>query len=136
MCNNDLALPVPVVNCTADLTTTIQGGYYTIVISDDLLRPDWLRPNTNWLPWGDEQYPKIVFFRNMLPATKFPYAIQNAIAAGCTFNFDFPTLPDRSDVDSAGRCAQRVMDDYYPVAAWCDKSTFIAGGWQACVKHH
>lgn len=136
LCNNDLALPVPVVGCTADLTTNLQRGYYTIVISDDLVRPDWLTPNITWIPWGDEQYPKLVFFRNMLPAATFPYAIQNAIAAGCTFNFDFPTLPDRADVDSAGQCAQQVMGDYYPVAAWCDKSMFIAGGWQACLKHH
>lgn len=37
LCNNNLALPIPVVNCTADLTTDLQGGDYTIVISDDLL---------------------------------------------------------------------------------------------------
>lgn len=134
LCNNDLAIPVPVVGCIADLTTEVEGDYYTLVISDDLLRPDWLKPDTNWLPWGDEQYPKLIFFRNMLPASNFPYSIQKAIDPGrCTFDFDFPTLPERDPVDTAGQCAQRVMGDYYPVAAWCDKSTFIAGGFRACL---
>jgi hypothetical protein len=35
-----------------------------------------------WLRYGDEQYPKIVVFRNMLSATDFLDAIQNAWAAG------------------------------------------------------
>jgi hypothetical protein len=136
LCINDFALPVPVVNCTADLTTDLQGGDYTIVISDDQLRPDWLRHNINWLPWGDAQYLKIVFSRNMLPAPNFPFTIQNAIARGCTFPFDLPYIPQRDLIDTAGECAQQVMGDYYPVAVWCDKSTFIAGGWQACIKGH
>jgi hypothetical protein len=133
-CHNDFALPFSAVNCTADLTTDVKGGSYAIVISDDLLRPGWLRRNINWLPWGDEQYPKLVLFRNMLPATGFPYSIQNAVAAGCTFDFMLPHIPDRAAVDKAGQCAQHVMGDYYPVAAWCDKSTFVRGGWRACLK--
>ncbi len=134
ICNNDLAIPVPVVGCIADLTTELEDDYYTLVISDDLLRPDWLKPDTNWLPWGDEQYPKLIFFRNMLPASNFPYSIQKAIDPGrCTFDFNFPTLPERDPVDTAGQCAQQVMGDYYPVAVWCDKSTFIAGGFRACL---
>lgn len=136
VCNNDFALPIPVVNCTADLTTNLEGRFYTIVISDDLLRPRWLRHDINWLPWGDEQYPKLVFSRNMLPAPNFPFAIQNAIAAGCTFDFTMPFIPDRSAVDNAGQCAQQVMGDYYPKAVWCNKSTFVRGGWQACIKKH
>jgi hypothetical protein len=40
---------------------------------------------------------------------------------GCTFEFNLPYLPDRKDVDRMGHCAARVMGDYYPVAAWCDK---------------
>lgn len=134
VCVTNLALPVSAVGCTADPTASLQGGDYTIVISNDLQRPDWLRPNVNWIPWGDEGYPKVVFFRNMLPATNFPYAIQDAIAAGCTFDFDFPTLPARGVVDTAAKCAQGVMGDYYPVAAWCDRSTFVHGGWRACIK--
>ncbi len=134
LCINDLALPVPVVNCTADLTTDLRGRDYTIVISDDQLRPDWLRPNINWLAWGDEQYLKIVFSRNMLPAPKFHFAIQNAIDALRTFEFVLPNIPARDKIDTAEQCAQQVMRDYYPVADWCDKSTFVHGGWQACVK--
>lgn len=134
LCNNDLALPVPVVNCIADLTTDRQNGYYTIVISDDLLRPEWLMPNIDWLPWGDTQYPKLVVLRNMLPATNFKFSIQKAIERGCTFPFMLPNIPDRKLVDEQGPCTQDVMGEYYPVAAWCDKSTFVHGGWQACLK--
>ena len=68
------------------------------------------------------------------PAANFSYSVQNAIAAGCTFNFNFPQIPDRADVDTAGQCAPRVMGDYYPVALWCDKSMFIAGGFRACLE--
>jgi hypothetical protein len=135
LCNNNFALPFSVVDCATDLTTRLQDGYYTIAISDDRQRPDWLRPNINWLPWGDEQYPKIVAYRNMLPAADFPHAIQKAWAH-CAFSFTFPNVPDRSILDKKGPCSQQEMGDYYPVAVWCDKSTFIHGGWQACIKKH
>ncbi len=79
-------------------------------------------------------YLKIVFARNMLPAPKFHFAIQNAIDHGCTFPFVLPNIPDRGLIDTAGQCAQQWMGDYYPVAVWCDKSTFVHGGWQACMK--
>lgn len=134
LCEQELALPLPVVACATDLTTRLEGGYYTIVISDDRQRPDWLRPNVNWLPYGDEQYPKFVVIRHMLPAADFPYSIQNAWAAGCTFEFSFPNLPNRSAIDEKGPCSKGVMGDYYPDAVWCDKSTFVHGGWQACMK--
>jgi hypothetical protein len=137
LCNNNFALPLALVNCTSDLTTELEGGYYTVVISDDLLRPDWLQPNINWLPYGDEQYPKLFMLRNMLPSPNFPYSVQYAHdVAGCSFDFNLPYIPARNDVDAAGQCAQTVMKDYYPVAAWCDKSTFQSGGWQACIKEH
>lgn len=136
VCEQDLALPLSLVDCATDLNTDLEEEYYTIVISDDRVRPKWLqqRPNVNWLPYGDEQYPKFVVFRNMLPAPNFPYSIQKAIdPGGCTFNFDFPNLPDRSAIDEEGPCAQGMMGEYYPVAVWCDKSTFIAGGFRACL---
>jgi hypothetical protein len=131
-CIANFASPFSVVDCATDLTTVLEGGYYTIVISDDRQRPDWLRPNINWLPWGDEQYPKLMAFRNMVPATDFPYAVQTAWEH-CGFPFSFDSLPDRSVLDDYGPCAQQWMGDYYPVAVWCDKSTFIAGGFQACL---
>jgi hypothetical protein len=137
VCEADFALPVMTVSCTADLTTELQGGDYTIVISNDLLRPDWLKPHINWLPWGDEKYLKILFFRNMLPAPNFRFAIQNAIEKGkCTFDIVLPNIPKSDDLEPAGRCARQYMRDYYPVAVWCDKWTFIHGGWQACIKRH
>ncbi|MDD2581609.1 MAG: hypothetical protein PHR66_06410 [Desulfuromonadaceae bacterium] len=137
MCEQDFAPPLSLVGCATDLTTRLEGGYYTIVISDDRQRPGWLKPNINWLPYGDEQYPKFVVIRNMLPAPDFPYAIQNVWTANdheCTFNLSFPDVPDRGAIDEKGPCAKRIMGDYYPDAVWCDKSTFIHGGWQACMK--
>jgi len=136
-----------------DQAAVTQDGYYTLVISDDLLRPAWLQPNVNWLPWGDEQYPKLVFVRNLIPVARndtnyttadipFPYAIQWVIK-GCpgncqhpqaVINFTLPYVPQRADFNAAGPYAQQIMGDYYPVAAWCNQSTFVQGGWQACIK--
>lgn len=152
LCNVNFAMPLSVVDCATDLTTRLERGqnyipwidwpgrfrkddyYYTIVISDDRQRPNWLKPNINWLPWGDEQYPKLVVLRNMLPATDFFCAVQDAWEAGCTFNFKLDSIPDTNQLEQPGECAQRVMGDYYPVAVWCDKSTFIHGGWRACLN--
>ncbi len=135
LCEQDFAMPLPNIGCATDLNTNLEGNYYTVVISDDPVRPKWLQqPNVSWLPYGDEQYPKFVLLRNMLPAANFPHAVQNAWAAGCTVDITFPNVPDRSALDTAGQCAQKVMGDYYPVAVWCDKATFVKGGWQACIK--
>lgn len=136
LCQQDFALPLSLVGCVTDLTTRLEGGYYTIVISDDRQRPDWLKPTINWLAYGDEQYPKFVVIRNMLPADDFPHAIKSAWEAGCTFDLSLTEPTDREKLDKAGKCAQPVMGEYYPVAVWCDKSTFIHGGWQACMKKH
>lgn len=43
-------------------------------------------------------------------------------------------MPERADIDAAGMCIQEVMGDYYPVAAWCDRLTFVTGGWRACMR--
>lgn len=137
LCEQNFEPPLSLIGCATDLTTRLEGGYYTIVISADRQRPDWLRPNVNWLPYGDEQYPKFVVIRNMLPAPHFPYAIQNVWAwkdHKCTFNMTFPNLPDRTVLDEKGPCAKSIMGDYYPDAVWCDRSTFEHGGWQACMS--
>jgi len=131
MCNINLAWPPSVVACATDLTTRLQGQEYTIVITDDLQRADGLPPNVNWLPWGDVQYPKFVVLRNILPSADFHYAAKEAWAA-CPFEYTFP--PDRNAIDVVGPCAQDAMGDYYPVALWCDKSTFVAGGFDACLR--
>jgi hypothetical protein len=141
LCNMNLVSPPSVVACATDLTTRRQGHDYTIVISDDRQRPDWLNPTVNWIPWGDGQYPKFVVLRNILPSPEFAHAAQdvwNATDASgeqyCTFDFSFSDTPDRHDLDAVGPCAQAIMGDYYPVALWCDKATFRAGGFQACLK--
>lgn len=133
LCEQELALPLSLIGCATDFNTNLVGGYYSIVISDDLVRPKWLRPEVNWLPFGDEQYPKFVVIRNMLPADGFSNAVQDAWPK-CAFNLSFSKPPDRSAIDNQGPCAQDAMGDYYPVAVWCDKSTFIAGGVRACLK--
>jgi hypothetical protein len=136
LCEQNFAVPLPLIDCVTDLTARLEGGYYTVVISDDRQRPDWLWPDVNWLPYGDEQYPKFVVFRNMLPAADFHHAIQDVWKAGCTFDMKFPNLPDRKALDDQGPCAKKLMGDYYPDAFWCDKSTFVYGGWGACIKGH
>ena len=141
MCNNDFALPLGVVGCVSDLTAKLEGGWYTVVISDDLSRPDWLRPDVNWVPWGDEQYPKLIFFRNLLASDTFAHSVQQVVKgcpANClnndaVFDFTLPDLPRRTLINAAGPTVQRLMGDYYPVATWCDKATFERGGWQACL---
>ncbi|MGE5140194.1 MAG: hypothetical protein ACM3JD_12085 [Rudaea sp.] len=131
MCNMNLTWPPSVVACATDLTTRLQDQQDTIIVSDDRQRPDWLRPNINWLPWGDVQYPKFVVLRNILPSDGFPYDLKDAWAE-CPFDYTFP--PDRDALDAVGPCAQDVMGDYYPVALWCDKETFLAGGFDACLR--
>ena len=142
LCNNIIALPVPAVGCVSDLTAKLEGGWFTVVVSDDLSRPDWLRPGVNWLSWGDEQYPKLFFFRHLLASEAFPHSIQQVVKgcpASClnndaVFDFALPDLPRRAAINAAGPAVQRIMGEHYPVATWCDKSTFERGGWQACLR--
>jgi len=134
LCNMNLTSPPSVVACATDLSTTLQAQEYTIIISDDRQRPGWLRPNVNWLPWGDGQYPKFVVLRNILPSPDFEHDAQDVWDSGCTFDFEFPETPDRRALDEAGPCALEEMGDYYPVALWCDKETFLAGGFRACLR--
>jgi hypothetical protein len=50
------------------------------------------------------------------------------------FDFTLPDLPRRATIDAAGPAVQRLMGEYYPVSAWCDKSVLERGGWQACLR--
>jgi hypothetical protein len=161
MCNTQLEAPIASVGCLSDRTAVTQGGWYTVVVSDDLIRPDWLPRTINWLPWGDGEYLKWFFFRNMIPVESeaqydnkdlFPYAIQKVVA-GCwlgkqdpeigktacdnpdaVVDFTFPDLPPRADITAAGPYVKAIMGEYYPVAVWCDKSAFKRGGWRACLN--
>jgi len=159
MCNTQFEPPIAAVGCFSDRSVVTQGGWFTVAITDDLTRPEWLPRNINWLPWGDAQYPKWFFYRNMIPVESdaeyddpdlFPYAIQKVLVdcwkgkadtpptnqcrhPEAVVDFTFPDLPPRADIDAAGPYVQEIMGDYYPVAAWCDKSTFLRGGWRACL---
>lgn len=134
MCLGNLVSPLPIEGCAVDATTPLdETGFYTIVISNDVLRPNWLPREVAWLPWGDEgMVPKTIFLRNTLPSTNFSQSAQSAIARGCAVNFNFPTPPAQDEITQAGKCTQEVMGDYYPVAVWCDRVDFSSGGWRAC----
>lgn len=136
ICLADAVSPLPVEGCAVDAATPLDRfGFYTIVITDNVLRPSWLAEKVVWLPWGDEQMvPKLVFVRHLLPAPDFKNAVQSAIDAGCGMPFNFPTPPTHEEVTAAGKCAQQVMGAYYPVAVWCDVETFRTGGWHACFR--
>jgi len=135
MCLGDLVSPMPIEGCAVDATTPLdENGFYTVVISNDVLRPNWLPAQVVWIPWGDEQMvPKTIFVRNTVPSPNFSQSAQNAVPQGCGVSFNFPTPPTQEEITQAGQCTQQVMGDYYPVAAWCDKATFVDGGWKACV---
>ena len=136
LCQAELVSPLPVIGCATDANTPLDGhGFYTIVISNDVLRPEWLPQSVVWIPWGDEKMvPKLIFMRNLLASADFSQSAQNAIAQGCGFNLTFPIPPTQDDIMRSGQCAQRVMGAYYPEAVWCDRQTFISGGWQACLR--
>ena len=139
MCNNVEAKPYPVVLCQADYATQLDGnGEYTYVLSLDTsgaptpTPPDWLPADATWLPWGPTDEPNILILRNMLPATGFTQAVQDAEVAGCTIDnqADAP-VPYAAQV-TASQCARHVMGEYYPLVAYCDEDVFISQGWQGC----
>jgi hypothetical protein len=136
ICMADAVSPLPVEGCTVDAGTPLdRQGFYTIAVSNDVLRPTWLPEKAVWLPWGDEQMvPKIIFLRHLLPAPGFKNAVQNTIDAGCGITFDISNPPSQAVITGAGECAQQVMGDYYPVAVWCDVDTFKTGGWRTCFR--
>lgn len=56
MCVASLVSPLPITACTVDAETPLdEERFYTVVISNDVIRPDWLPRENAWLPWGDEQ---------------------------------------------------------------------------------
>jgi len=135
LCQAELVSPLPVTGCATDAETPLdEQGFYTIVISNDVLRPQWLPQKVVWLPWGDEKMvPKLMFIRNLLPSADFRQSVQNALAQDCGLDFTFPIPPTHDAIKQSGQCAQVVMGDYYPQAVWCDRQTFIKDGWQACL---
>jgi hypothetical protein len=135
MCVGELVSPLSITGqCAVDAGTPLDGdGFYTIVISNDVLRPEWLRHWITWLPWGSEQtVPRTMLIRNLLPSPDFTQTVQEAIALGCGVEFAFPTPPSQDEITQAGECTQNVMGDYYPVAVWCDRADYMAGGWRRC----
>jgi hypothetical protein len=136
ICQADGVSPLPIEGCATDATTPLDGsGFYTVVITNDVLRPDWLPDQVTWLPFGDEQIvPKLIFLRNTLPSSDFSQTIQNALAQGCGFDFTFTRLPTQDQIRQSGQCTQKVMGDYYPEAVWCDQQKFTSAGWQECFR--
>jgi len=136
MCLGALVSPLPITGCAVDADTPLdEERFYTIVISNDVLRPHWLSRENVWLPWGDEQMsPKTIFLRNTLPSSDFGHSVQRAVENGCGVEFNFPTPPNQDGITESGQCTRNVMGDYYPVAVWCDKDVFSQSGWEACFK--
>jgi hypothetical protein len=98
-----------------------------------VLRPNWLPSQAVWIPWGDEKMiPKALVVRNLLPAADFRQSAQNAVEQGCGVAFNFPVPPTQEAIAQASQCTRNVMGSYYPVASWCDRAAFKAGGWAAC----
>lgn len=136
MCLGSMVSPLPIEGCAFDAGTPLdESGFYTVMISNDALRPEWLPADAAWIPWGVEKLvPKTIFLRNLLPSPGFDHSAQVAIEKGCGITFDFPNFPDQDEITRQGQCAQGVMEDFYPVAVWCDRSVFRSGGWRACVR--
>jgi hypothetical protein len=136
ICLADVVSPLPNEGCAVDASTPLdRNGFYTIVISNDALRPAWLPKQAVWLPWGDEQMvPKFMFVRHLLSSPDFKNAAQNAVEQGCAVEFTFPTPLTQEQITASGKCAKQVMGDYYPIAVWCDVETFKTGGWRACFR--
>ena len=136
MCVGALVSPLPITGCAVDASTPLDDGrFYTVVISNDVLRPEWLPSEDVWLPWGDEQmFPKTIFLRNTLPSPDFGQSVQQAISQGCGVEFNFPSPPTQDGITKAGQCTRKVMGDHYPVAVWCDQDVFVQSGWQGCFK--
>ncbi len=135
MCLGSVVSPIPIEGCAVDATTPLdEHGYYTVVVSNDVLRPNWMPPQVTWISWGDEKLvPKTFFLRNLVPSPDFEHSAQAAVEQGCALDFtSFPTPPSQQEITDAGQCALKVMDEYYPVATWCDRSDFRSGGWRAC----
>lgn len=135
-CLGELVSPLPIIGCATDARMPLdRHGFYTIVVTNDVLRPDWLPQTAVWLPWGDEtNVPKLIFMRNLLAADDFSQSVQEAIKRGCWFDLQFPTPPTQEAIKEAGECALDVMGDYYPQAVWCDRTTFIKRGWRGCFR--
>jgi hypothetical protein len=104
MCNNDQAIPFPVVACQADHDTQLDDqGFYTYVISPgepgsrSNVPPSWLPADVTWLPWCNQAVQKALLFREMLPVPGFS-----------------------------------LTGEYLPEGVFCDQQLFIQQGWQGC----
>lgn len=101
------------IGCAADYAATIRSGSITYVVSDPGTRPANATSahGVTWLPWGAQPTAQLVY-RNMLPASRFRYAVQRV------------TTPSSS--------VTRALGPYYPLAVYCQPQTFERGGWRAC----
>ncbi len=127
LCNNENVSPDPVVvvtdpqtgaqiyGCSADLNTTLVGGYYTYVLSSLADRPSnaTTQNGITWLPYSSQNVQNVLAFRNML---------------GSGFAYSAQQVPQ----DGNPASAQAVMGPYYPQVAQCSVSTFTTGGVSAC----
>jgi hypothetical protein len=104
-----------VLACQADYRAPLAGGDYTYVVSDPARRPAnaTAANGVTWLPWGGTMASGQMIYRNMLPASSFPEAVQN--------------VPE-------GASPRALMGAYFPQIVYCARGTFEAGGWKACAR--
>lgn len=116
VCQNDRVSPYPVVACAADFETALDAsGHYTYAVAAPADLTSVADPTVTVLPWGDTAVTrKVLFLRYMLPSPAFyPQSIQAS--------------------QDSGTDPATVMGPYYPTAVYCAASTFVAGGYEACV---
>ncbi|MGW2557961.1 hypothetical protein ACWCXB_01690 [Streptomyces sp. NPDC001514] len=114
LCQNQWRLPYPVRSCAADYQTALdENDRYTYVVSTPQDRPANATADNGvtWIPWGRTDVPGVLIFRNMLPASDFPNAIQNV---------------------QPGENPAEVMGSYYPTVTYCTKAEFTKSGPTAC----
>jgi len=113
-CTNEYRKPYPVSFCTIDHEAPLDAsGYYTIVVSTPGERPTTATTanGIDWVDWGSTSTNLLMAFRHMLPDPGFTQTVKNV---------------------APGQLASEVMGEYTPVAKYCDKATFEAGGAPAC----
>ena len=90
-----------------------EDGFYTLVVSDELHRPDNLEEvNATWIDWGpylDGQLTYRMVYRENEFARRIAFALN-------------------------GGYVPPAMQDYIPRSAPCSRKRFEEAGWQGCFE--
>lgn len=114
MCMNEYRKPYPVTDCATDAETTLDGGGdYTYVVSTAADRPTTATDEhgVTWIEWGSTQVDGLLILRHMLAD---------------------PSFSESASSVAPGSPAAPTMGVYAPRVAYCERTTFDAGGAAAC----